>query len=96
MTTHTPGPWELDQPGGFVIKGCGDEIAFTARTDDFDNALPAEANARLIAAAPTLLLELQKLIERCDGEEGIQPDGSNMETSLAHAAIKLALGERER
>ena len=31
--------------------------------------------------------ELRSLIQRCDEEEGVQEDGSNMDTSAAHAAL---------
>lgn len=51
------------------------------------------AEARLIAAAPDLLAALKELVARCDGEEGVGADGSNIQTIAAHAAIKKAEGE---
>ena len=39
-----------------------------------------------------LLKELKALVARCDGAEGVQPDGSNMQTITAHAAIAKAEG----
>jgi hypothetical protein len=49
-----------------------------------------EADARLIAAAPDLLAALIDLTTRCDGEEGVRADGSNIQTMRAHAAIAKA------
>lgn len=50
------------------------------------------ADAQLFAAAPELLKALKNLVERCDGPEGVQEDGSNICTIEAHAAIKKAEG----
>lgn len=51
------------------------------------------ATACLIAAAPDLLAALTDLVARCDGEEGVRPDGSNINTCAAHAALEAATGE---
>ena len=56
------------------------------------NIAKREQHGRLIAAAPELLEALKKLVYRCDGSEGVQPDGSNMCTLEAHAAIRKAEG----
>jgi hypothetical protein len=37
-----------------------------------------------------LLSALRDIVRRCDGREGVQPDGSNMDTSAAHVAIRDA------
>ena len=62
---HTPGPWKYAPQG--------DSDGFTVGTDHFvvagDVELacpPNEADARLIAAAPELLLELELLAEGLD------------------------------
>ena len=34
-----------------------------------------------------LLLALERLVERCDGDEGVRPDGSNIDTQAAHIAM---------
>lgn len=44
-------------------------------------------------AAPELFEALQDLVARCDGEEGVRPDGSNIDTLRAHMALSRALGE---
>lgn len=41
----------------------------------------------LIAAAPELQAELESLVARCDGEEGVRADGSNIQTVSAHALL---------
>lgn len=50
------------------------------------------ANARLMAAAPDLLEALKDLVARCDGEEGVRADGSNIDTAWAHGIIAKAEG----
>lgn len=60
------------------------DVAIALMVDDYAELAP------LVAAAPSLLEELKRLVARCDGAEGIQPDGSNMCTIQAHAAIARA------
>jgi len=92
-TTHTPGPWHYvdcgeglhaihDQPDK---RGRHEQLA-TVYTKD---------NARLIAAAPELLAALEELVLRCDGEEGVRADGSNIQTMRAHAILEKIGGEHE-
>ena len=40
--------------------------------------------------AEKLAAALKALVIRCDGAEGVQPDGSNMDTFAAHQALKDA------
>lgn len=61
MNAHTPGPWSF-------IKGSGKLLS---RIYDSDGKLvcifggpPSDANARLIAAAPEMLLALQTIASR--------------------------------
>ena len=60
MSEYTPGPWRYregalvifpNNAGGFCICNCPD----------------AEANARLVAAAPDLLEALERIAEVCNG-----------------------------
>lgn len=64
---HTPGPWVAVSVGGFgeyEIHARGKDIAAVNVSDGMDEPtpFPAEANARLIAAAPDLLAALQNLM----------------------------------
>lgn len=98
MRKHSPGPWRLvKEYDRSLVKAKDGFVVFDsepgAATVSKDLAAQDRANARLIASAPDLLRELKALVERCDGEEGIQPDGSNMDTLAAHAAIRKAEGE---
>ena len=66
---HTPGEWESLNPSPqhqyFRIFGSGSRyIGSICNSDNHDNA--DEANARLIAAAPTLLAENRRLRERVE------------------------------
>lgn len=100
MTTtkvrHTPGPWRYQEksdaythivrgPDGQYIAGCGQD-----RTGE------CEGNARLIAAAPTMLESLKALVaetERCDNP-ALMGVGSEAEVmQKAKAAITSAEGE---
>jgi hypothetical protein len=57
QVAHTPGPWHLGEPtigNQMVLKSPGRSIARVMHCDE------AEANARLIAAAPDLLIALAR------------------------------------
>ena len=67
---HTPGPWVMDdaQPGDLfrhVLHGNGDSFGYICRISTNGNA-NADADARLIAAAPELLEALQRLSAQCE------------------------------
>ena len=59
--SHTPGPWYLN-PRGWVVQSTGDIIT---RLECSNNK---EADARLIAAAPTLLEALELALVTIDGQ----------------------------
>ena len=86
----TPGPWEAERiynsncfditcECGFFIATCHDCVRGESN---------AEANARLIAAAPELLEALAEVVNAADGEGWSQLDPS---LSKARAAIAKAL-----
>ncbi len=74
MAKHTPGPWVIESVHsealhdvclGYQVPEAGNPILVASAYDDefgVINYLEAEANARLIAAAPELLLHLEKAI----------------------------------
>lgn len=68
MTHYTKGPWRVDNNHGYlwVESDCEDLTVKVARGigSELD-----KANARLIAAAPSLLETLQELLAYCE-EEG--------------------------
>lgn len=88
MSTHTPGPWQtgaavrsrrLDPDTSIEVQDARGQmvaVLYANNRDSFDGA-EDNANARLIAAAPELLIALRVLIatsecscegERCDSE----------------------------
>ena len=89
MSTHTPGPWTLETKSSYkygafvkaerkIIAGVGG-MNFTPDTN--------LANARLISAAPDLLIALETLTEMvADG------DWTTVELNEARAAIAKAKG----
>ena len=92
--THTPGPWVVggwnnvmgDESGGLQIWAGGkDEKTFALVLDSIDKST-LTANARLIAAAPSLLSALEDLTN--DVAAGY--DHRDIDLSEARAAIARA------
>lgn len=94
MSAHTPGPWQYDEVEGFVFAvsdgGLADrDICEVSEIDGSAEDFAAVANARLICAAPDLLVVLGALADRI---EMCWP-GANGELVLAaRAAIAKARG----
>jgi len=65
MSKHTPRPWHLEPSpkGGYNIRDTFNNYPAIARVYDVGEVGEAEANARLIVAAPELLAELQTIID---------------------------------
>ena len=93
---YTPGPWERVHAGQgsfggkfliteWFVRRPGDDVAIAADVIDPETGTPSEANARLIAAAPDLLVALQAVVSVADRK--------TYEFDLAHAAIRKATGE---
>ncbi len=112
---HTPGPWaaELGADGAFAIEAeragiDGGLLVLASRNQHPLLAEQMHANARLIAAAPTLLEALQALIRVHDEPAGfagyygrkldlaieLQIIKVDKATALARAAIANATGEQ--
>lgn len=61
MSGHTPGPWTQDDTHGrrFIEQvGTGEAVAIACKVDGKDGWKTMNANASLIAAAPSLLEDL--------------------------------------
>lgn len=86
---YTPGPWFADS--SFVGSRSIDRFFVKCNSKDLPGGVAeAEANARLIAAAPDLLDALQKLVRAIDRLPGNNPlDGLADE---ARDAINKATG----
>ena len=97
MIEHTPGPWAYCWAyGRRVLVFQKGEATIAAVTYDGDNEIPqAEANARLIAAAPDLLLELDNCLDLLVTCFPDSPDNSRIGVAVtkARAAIAKATGE---
>ena len=90
QTKHTPGPWHIGvrtyHAGRDVYGPKGEPVAVA---DDAITATPeAEANARLIAAAPELLAALQAIMDDPDAVDHIL----HLDAVAADAAIAKATG----
>ncbi|HGJ9326842.1 hypothetical protein [Pseudomonas aeruginosa] len=67
MSKHTPGPWGQDKWGSLQTEGGQDVLLrgiTTISAGSDERIAEAEANTRLIAAAPELLEALQVCIEQ--------------------------------
>lgn len=93
---HTPGPWAVTRAGTthgnqapYAVIGAGEcpELCEIARVGG-SLTQPAEADARVMAAAPELLAALQKAVAR----QGF----SNNELLSARAAIAKAVGHNAK
>jgi hypothetical protein len=90
---YTPGPWTTD---GSARGGDLDIIAPSGRValidceprGDFQSEVVLESNARLIAAAPDLLIALEACLHRLAHHD----DQSVPECEMAQAAIAKAVG----
>jgi hypothetical protein len=75
MSKHTPGPWSIDWGNPIHIDG----VAIVPQQLDGTHT----ANARLIAAAPELLKELQSILEDIDSDHGNDHDYSKTRTLIS-------------
>ena len=98
-TKHTTGPWHTTKPSesnGYVwvnpIDGCCGEVATAWSTSQGS----AEANARLIAAAPDLLESLEMIVSEADSYTARTGKPVYNWLDQARAAIAKAKGEEQR
>ena len=70
---HTPGPWTAadDRRGIWEIIANGEMLGQVWRIGN-PNDLPAEANARLMAASPDLLAALEAIYAKCNTDSIIE------------------------
>lgn len=85
MSKHTPGPWIWDIHGEEVVVANERLEPVASLPEQWDNQ---EANARLIAAAPELLTELQECVEYIKAH-----GGPRSLVGLAEKAIAKAKGQ---
>ena len=73
MSGHTPGPWKVRyEPLSFVISADDRQVCSFSWHDSskfYPTQAEAEANAKLIAAAPALVAELAALRDRAERAE---------------------------
>lgn len=104
ITKHTPGPWKVVKPQYENKKGVFASVytnpatekgfrtcEFDIRADEYKNS-HAEANARLIAAAPELLDALKTMVEIADASGVVLWGESDEVFAAARAAIQKATG----
>jgi hypothetical protein len=106
--SHTPGPWRVvrhnaDRPGLGWLLEANPNIIIGLVHDSVQEIDPythipirseqSDANARLIAAAPDLLAELERIVRALEPQEETGLDLPGIATlNAARAAIKKATG----
>jgi len=85
MSKHTPGPWAWDVDYDVVLGSNKSTVCKIATGEDREEE---DANARLIAAAPDLLVACRGLVEAADLRLGAGAIKSALD--LARAAISKA------
>lgn len=102
----TPGPWEWDSEDGILARH--EDIGIGAvfpcdpcryRKGEFEYGAVTESNARLIAAAPDLLVALSDLLNHYvklveSGDAGFWDAEQEPEVITARAAIAKATGDQ--
>lgn len=61
---HTPGPWQVSATDDTVVYSNGRQVALCQEKTPFQSE-ENKANAKLISAAPDLLLTLKALVNSC-------------------------------
>lgn len=99
MSKHTPGPWRIeidDSPDAewsrrwpTIVSDEYEVVGTEGMYGDFETDM---ANARLIAAAPELLVALQLMVDRFIDTEGSFGAWENEAIEVARAAIAKATG----
>jgi hypothetical protein len=89
----TTGEWHYERGVGQYFKVVGDKkLAHVwSLGDDYPNSMEAEANARLMSAAPDLLEALEDLYYQTEDFNNADPHTETIEK--AQQAIKKAKGE---
>ncbi|HHW2202115.1 TPA: hypothetical protein ACUT9V_003306 [Pseudomonas aeruginosa] len=96
MRKHTPGPWGQDKWGSLQTEGGQDVLLrgiTTISAGSDERIAEAEANTRLIAAAPELLDALEDAVNRLTSSLILlkcDDDFIKKETAKARAAIAKA------
>jgi hypothetical protein len=88
MSEFTKGPWRVDPKAATRVVATGDRSVCSCggHTDNRrDTTDENQANARLIAAAPTLLETLEELVADLRGRES---DGSRFNPGTIHCLIE--------
>jgi len=104
ITKHTPGPWDISSFQSHVIVGSPEIVGNAIATCHISRAVgdlsTADANARLIAAAPDLLEACRALVlewNSCFEGQDTGYDGTPLHdcVMLASAAIAKAEGKNQ-
>jgi len=103
MSEHTPGPWQIESRfvGPLVITAeCRPEIDKSGKLEiahvGAETFMVANANARLIAAAPDLLAALEDILKVAEADLALTSNPHPMREAVvnsARAAIAKARGE---
>ena len=101
VTKHTPGPWVADDNEGFSMwkiysrmSPSGSWVQGPCVAKVIGDSAEADANARLIAAAPELLEALEKALDALGGNDPYDLGYDDSICGYIRAAIAKAKGEQ--
>lgn len=93
-STHTPGPWSIQRGNSHNPMVGTDAVSVAEVLDDvYPDVGQQEANARLIAACPTMLAICQRIAELTDGtfSDCDKLDNLDLIGDLARGVIRKAI-----
>lgn len=89
MTNHTRGPWSVGEERSWeVFDGTGDLIAYCYVVADGERKGQSQCNARLIAAAPDMLVTLERVSTALSGMDAGDLDAAALDVRNAIAKAK--------
>ena len=95
MSGHTPGEWVVDEfyedAGCYRIRAADENICHVHAFVPHGSTPEADANARLIAAAPDLLAALKLVLEENGTGAPLWEDGSELDLVVRAAIARASL-----
>jgi hypothetical protein len=94
MMVHTKGPWKAERNASFCYSIQTDYAHDRGHDCNVVREVRCEANARLIAAAPELLIALKQMVQQLEGAQvSDNESGDNRPMPIPYALAVIAKAE---